>query len=218
VFHATLAGGRRRAGEILGAAVAIGALLGCACSSGGAGGTPTSSSAPPAASSPTTFDHGSTGPARVATVPPIEATLHDEAWKLTVRLDTTSPSASLEIRGARYALQGTALELLSEELAGSSPRDGGTRPAHAALRYRLRFQVDECEHEPPTPDGRWPGLCGHREGEPRPQHLAPYELLVDVDSSYWATGELHRLAAACVPHGGAGPACKLDGTLSKLDP
>jgi hypothetical protein len=189
-------------------ALALCLALGGACGRGGAG-------APSAAVSASAAPRADGG-APSSSLPPIQATLHDETWKLALTLDPRAPKGALEIRGQPYALTEVGLVLEHEALAGSVARDGGTSPAHAARSYRLRFSLDECAHAPPTPPGAWPGPCGHAEGQPRPQKLTSYELLVDVESSYWLTGELHQIKAACVPRSGAGPSCKLEGTATAL--
>lgn len=189
------------------------------CDDGGAGSSTSTSTATASSStaSSSTISSSLASP-RSASVPPIEATLRDAAWKLTVRLDPLGPSASMEVRGARRTLSAISLDLLGEDAAGSIPRDGGALPAHATLRYRLRFTMDECEGAPAAPEGAWPGTCGHREGEPPPEHPAIFEVLIDRESSYWPTGEVHKLIAACVPRSGAGPTCKLEGSVSTLAP
>jgi len=190
-------------------AAALCALLAGACSSGEPV-RPTDSSGQAPASAPATSGG--------AAVPPISATLQDGSWKLTVRLDPRAPTASLKIRDNPRTLSAVSLELIHESTIGSVPRPGGVAPAQAKHQYRLRYTMNECESAPATPDGAWPGLCGHLEGTPAPQRPASYELLIDADSTYWPTGESHVLVAACVPRSGAGPICKLEGSTSLLTP
>ncbi len=185
----------------------MGLALVCACGRG-APGEPAS----------TTTTLTTTGAAPSSPVVPLQATLHDDAWKLALRLDPRAPAGTLEVHGQPYGLTGVTLVLLHEELVGSVTGDAGKSPAQAARAFRLRFSIDECEHEPVTPAGKWPGPCGYLDGQPRPQKLALYEILVDVESNYWATGERHQIKAACVPRSGAGPSCKLEGSATPLAP
>ncbi len=143
---------------------------------------------------------------------PVNGTLVDSAWRLGVRFDPRAPTVTLSIHEKPYAVDDVSLVLQKETVDGSVARRGGAVPARATRSYRLRFAIDECENEPPTPSGKWPGLCGYPEGGPRPRRIAGYELLVDVDSLYSSTEDIHRIDAACVPTSGRGPICQLNGT------
>lgn len=143
----------------------------------------------------------------------IEGTLVDDTWRLTVLFNPRSPRVTLEIRKEPYSLSDIRLVLQSEKFDGRAERDGGSVPSDAKLSYRLGFALDECEHEPPTPPGRWPGLCGYFEGGARPRRVVKYELLVDVKSSYTHAMDMHEIDAACVPSSGKGPSCQLRGTV-----
>jgi hypothetical protein len=141
----------------------------------------------------------------------------DTAWRLTVTFDLRAPTVTLSIDGHPHTVAEVSLVLLRETVGRSMKRPGGVVPESARQSYRLRFAFDACEGEPPTPSGHWPGLCGYFDGGP-PRQITRYELLVDVDSLYSWTQDVHQFEAACVPTSGAGPTCHLGGTKVILYP
>jgi hypothetical protein len=147
-------------------------------------------------------------------LPPVMIVAQDTTWKLLLELKPAAPRGELELAGEQFTLSAMRLDVKAQTLNGVANRDGATLPAIAHTEYRLRFALDECEHPTPTPPNAWPGLCGQIEGLPPPKRIVEHELLVDVDSAYWATGEVHQLRAACVPRSGAGPSCQLWGSTS----
>jgi hypothetical protein len=152
------------------------------------------------------------------TLEPIVGTLVGAGWKLTLTFDVRAPALKLSIHDHLYAVDEVSLVLLRETVDGSVARQGAGH-GRAQQSYRLRFAIDECENEPPTPSGRWPGICGYPDGGVRPRNSTRYELLVDVDSQYYSPTPtqdiqgVHQIEAACVPASGAGPTCKLEGAV-----
>jgi hypothetical protein len=125
-------------------------------------------------------------------IPPLDATLRDGSWELSVHLDPAAPAATLAIGGQPVTVSELHLSLEHEEQSGMVSTPVGPRPTRAVRMYRLRFVLD--------------GLHGHP---------TPYELLVDVKSSFASTVGLHQLEAACVPRSGAGPLCSLLGAVQE---
>jgi hypothetical protein len=142
---------------------------------------------------------------------PFDAALTNETWSLLLHVDPGSPRGKLEIGGEGFDLLAVELVLEHQDSHGLVVGPRGRTPAYAQSRYRLRFSIDECAHAQPTPEGHWPGICGYVQGQSRPTRLERYELLLDVESTFLVDGEVHRLAAACVPQSGAGPSCSLRG-------
>ena len=140
---------------------------------------------------------------------PVDATLTDGGWTLVLHVDPASPRGKLAIDGEDFDLVAPELALEHQDAYGVVDRPRGATPAHVRSQYRLRFSIDRCAHAQPAPEGRWPGLCGYLRDQPRPTKLEPYELLVDVESTFLKDGEVHTLTAACVPRSGAGPSCSL---------
>jgi hypothetical protein len=153
--------------------------------------------------------------AAVAPVPPLEpivGTLVGAGWRLSLIFDVRAPTVKLSIHDRPHAVDEVSLVLLHETVDGSVKRRGGAVPDRARRSYRLRFAIDECEGAPPTPPTVWPGRCGYPDGGLRPRDITRYELLVDVDSHYFPSQDVHQIDAACVPASGSGPTCQLHGS------
>jgi hypothetical protein len=192
-------------------AAVLGLAMGGPCSRGSGD----AARAHPSASAPEPQAQADGGPEQSTALPPIQVTLRDDTWTLSVNLDPSSPSGALEIRGEPFALSGLEVHLVKDDRMGSVRRDGGVWPLRATRTYRLRFTFDRCAHAGPTPAGQWPGPCGYFEGQTRPTWPASYELLVDVETFFTPGEDFHRAQAACVPQSGAGPSCKLEGGRSQ---